>query len=308
MPIAAAIPAIIGAAGSIGGALIGSGGSKSAGKTLGNAGTAAAQGVLGATSDSEKRLEDLLGGLSPYLNLGNRSATTLADMLGPGGQLMQQFAFDPSQIANTPEYKFQLQQGTQALDQSAAARGGLLSGGQLKGITQYGQGLASTSYQQAYNNALNTFQTNRNNTLGALLAGTGIGQQAFGQNLQGTEFEGSLAQTGALGAGNFFMQGAGGTAAGQVGSANAWQGALPGLVGAGTTLAGLIPGVTPVLGPGADWNNVPGGGPVPGLPGMTPTPPPYVPPAPPSLTPFNLQEGGMGRYIPPAPTYAVAGA
>ncbi len=56
-----------------------------------------------------------------------------------------------SALQNYPGYQFALQQGGQALDRSAAARGALLSGGQLKDLTAYGQGMGSQLFNQYFN-------------------------------------------------------------------------------------------------------------------------------------------------------------
>lgn len=53
---------------------------------------------------------------------------------------------NPSSIANTPEYQFQLQQGNQAVTASMAAQGYLGSGNMATSLENYAQGLASTSY------------------------------------------------------------------------------------------------------------------------------------------------------------------
>lgn len=53
---------------------------------------------------------------------------------------------DPSSIRNMPGYKFNLGQGTEALENSAAARGGLLSGNTGKALTEYGQNYADKFY------------------------------------------------------------------------------------------------------------------------------------------------------------------
>ena len=50
-----------------------------------------------------------------------------------------------------PSYQFRMDQGMKALQNSAAAKGGLLGGNTLKGIQDYSQGLASTEYGNAYN-------------------------------------------------------------------------------------------------------------------------------------------------------------
>ena len=51
----------------------------------------------------------------------------------------------------SPDYQFRLQQGLNALDRSAAARGGLLSGNQLRAVTDFGQNLAAGEYANYYN-------------------------------------------------------------------------------------------------------------------------------------------------------------
>lgn len=60
--------------------------------------------------------------------------------------------FDPSKVDlySDPGYKFRMEQGTEALDKSAASRGRLLSGAQQKALTEYGQGMGSQEYANAY--------------------------------------------------------------------------------------------------------------------------------------------------------------
>lgn len=73
-------------------------------------------------------------------------------------------------LTQDPGYAFRLSEGMKALERSAAARGGLLSGGALKATQRFGQDLASQEYQNAYNRALTQY-----NTTAAL---AGIGQTA----------------------------------------------------------------------------------------------------------------------------------
>lgn len=54
------------------------------------------------------------------------------------------------EIQMDPSYAFQQQQGINAIDSSAAARGGLLSSGHTKDILDYSQGLASQEYGKAF--------------------------------------------------------------------------------------------------------------------------------------------------------------
>jgi hypothetical protein len=67
-----------------------------------------------------------------------------------------------------------MQEGMRALERSAAARGGLLSGNALRGITRFGQDLAS----QEYGNAFNRFQVERQARLNPLQSLMGGGQTA----------------------------------------------------------------------------------------------------------------------------------
>lgn len=49
-----------------------------------------------------------------------------------------------------PGYQFRLKEGEKAIQRSAAARGNLMSGGTMKALAQYGQGMASQEYSNAY--------------------------------------------------------------------------------------------------------------------------------------------------------------
>lgn len=60
---------------------------------------------------------------------------------------------------NEPGYQFRLAEGERALQQSAAGRGQLRTGGTLKDILGYGQNYAAQEYGNVYNRALNTYGT-----------------------------------------------------------------------------------------------------------------------------------------------------
>ncbi|MFS6633863.1 hypothetical protein, partial [Staphylococcus aureus] len=91
--------------------------------------------------------------------------SALSLMLQPGGELTKQFTQPTgSEVEQTPGFQFQMDEGSKAIQRAAAASGGLRGGGTLKALEQYSHGLASTYYNDAFNRALTTFQTNRNNT------------------------------------------------------------------------------------------------------------------------------------------------
>lgn len=64
---------------------------------------------------------------------------------------------DPQDILNDPSYLWRVSQGERALQQSAAARGTLRTGGTLKGLIDYGQSAASQEYASAFDRATQTY-------------------------------------------------------------------------------------------------------------------------------------------------------
>jgi len=154
----------------------------------------------------------------PFLQAGQQAVGQLSALMAPGGALTQQWdqqftAPTAAQAAATPGYQFALQQGLQGMERGAAARGNLLSGGTLQAEQQYGQGLASQTYQQTFNNALtqyqqayNQFQQGQTNLYNRLagLAGTGqVSASTLGQQGQAAASNiGNIYQVGAQQQGN----------------------------------------------------------------------------------------------------------
>jgi hypothetical protein len=114
-----------------------------------------------------------------------------------------------------PGYQFRLKEGMQGLERSAAARGGLLSGGTLKGIQRYGQDMASQEYQ----NAFNRYQAERTGTLNPYQSLAGVGQSTA--NTLGT-----MGMNYANQAGETYQNAANARASGYVGQANAIGGTI----------------------------------------------------------------------------------
>jgi len=139
--------------------------------------------------------------------------------------------------ANDPGYQFRLQQGVNALQNSAAARGTLLSGGTAAGINAYGQDYASNEYGNVYNRALGQYQQAyqqfMNNQANEYSRLSGLAQG-------GMQTAGELGQFGQAAAGNVgnILQGTAGRvgdyltnagqaqASGYINQANQWGGAI----------------------------------------------------------------------------------
>lgn len=80
----------------------------------------------------------------PYTKSGEAANTMYSNALGLNGAAGNQAATQAFQTS--PGYSFQMQQGTQALDRSAAGSGLFGSGNAAAALTQYGQGLANQEY------------------------------------------------------------------------------------------------------------------------------------------------------------------
>lgn len=76
-------------------------------------------------------------------------------------------------LQQQPGYQFQLDQGQKAVAASNAARGLGVSGSEMKGIGSYVTGLASSNYQNAFNNAQTNYNDILNQVNAALNLGTG---------------------------------------------------------------------------------------------------------------------------------------
>ena len=102
---------------------------------------------------------------APFREAGINALNKLVPLTEYQNFGMQQFQQDPG-------YNFRMSEGMKGLERSAAARGGLLSGGTLKGIQRFGQDLASQEFQ----NAFNRYGVERERRLAPLQSLAGVGQ------------------------------------------------------------------------------------------------------------------------------------
>jgi len=123
--------------------------------------------------------------------------------------------FGMAQFQADPGYGFRFEQGQKALERSAAARGGLISGNTGGALQQFGQGMASQEYQ----NAFNRYQAERQARLGPLQSLAGVGQTSVNAL-------GQAGQNYATGMGEALGAGAQARASGYMGAANAIGGGI----------------------------------------------------------------------------------
>ncbi len=198
-------------------ALLGAGTSLLAGNTQANA-------AKNATAQANQTLQNQynqdVGYEAPYRNAGTTALSTIGQDQSTGTGFAAPFTM--SNFMSDPVYQFQLSQGNQAIQRSAAAQGGLLSGAAAKAIAGYTTGLANTTYGDAYNRYLSTSNQQYNQLAGvanmglnATNATVGAGQNSAAQQAQNTMS--GLTQAGAA------------TASGYIGAANALAGGAGGM-------------------------------------------------------------------------------
>lgn len=167
------------------------------------AGAPQANAIIDAGTTGSKNNQQVLGQLGALLGVPGSGAYAQTAQQGLSNYL------------NSAGYQFQRDQGVDAINSSAAARGLLNSGSTLKGITKFGQDLASTNF----NNYLQQ--------LGAL-GTSNLNTSAQGANMLNTI--GTVGSNSGAAAGKAAIQG--GDAAAQRDSG------LGGLIGGGLNLLG----------------------------------------------------------------------
>lgn len=193
MSVTGGIMAGVGLAGTVTSGVLGYEGQQGVSNASQNAAQLQAQEAQNALNFQQNEFNTTQANQRPFLEAGQSAVGNLSQLLAPGGSLSQPWtgtfqAPTAAQAAATPGYQFTLQQGRQAIQNSAAAQGNVLSGGTEAALDQYSQGLASTDYQQAFNNALtqygtayNTFENNQANQFNRLASVAGLGQTTAGQ-------------------------------------------------------------------------------------------------------------------------------
>ncbi len=147
--------------------------------------------------------------MRPYREAGYSALGKLSDLIG------SYQPFDGKELASDPGYQFGFNEGQRAVEQGAAARGGLFSGKTLRDLVQFGQDYGSTMFDRRMQMRLGE-QGQRYNQL-AGVAGTGQSAAMGGAQL-GQQSAGTIA--------DLLTQAGNARASGIVGQTNAITGAL----------------------------------------------------------------------------------
>ncbi len=210
--------------------VLGSNASKQAADTQAQAADEAAQVQMNMFNTTQANLQ-------PYMQAGQGALAALQGGIGTGaataggpgyGSLIAPFQPTMQQLAQTPGYQFTLQQGLQAAQNGFAAQGLGSSGSAIKGAANYAEGLASTTYQQQFQNYLT-----QNQQIYNMLGGVASQGENAAANL------GNVGVNTGSNVGNSLMSAGAASAAGTVGSTNALTSALSG-IGSTTSNTGLL--------------------------------------------------------------------
>lgn len=148
--------------------------------------------------------------LMPYIQAGYGAANSLTSQLDPNGnnalsQLLKltgatnNGADMTSALENTPGYQFTLSQGNRAVNNALAARGlGGSAGAVAKGVANYTEGLAGTTWQNVVNSLQNVFSSQTGATQNLMNSGVSAGNALAGV---GTNTSNAISSS-LIGAGN----------------------------------------------------------------------------------------------------------
>lgn len=171
---------------------------------------------------------------APFLAAGQSSVTSLMNDFSNGtygpGSIQPFTAPTLAQAQQMPGYQFTQAQGDEGILAAAAASGGAITGGTEKALDIYNTGLADSSYQQLYNQAMSAYQAQ----LQTQAQGFG---QLLGTAQLGEGTAANLGQTGAQAAntvGSTLSSIGNSQAAGTIGTANAITGGLTGAASSAT--------------------------------------------------------------------------
>lgn len=214
----------------------------------GHSAAQAARNASGQMQDAYQRGLDKQGGiydqsmasLQPWQQAGQTGLQgQLAGLADPSSYYGYRFqGFDPTAFDPTkdPAYQFRLQQGLGSAMNSQAARGLQNSGGALKELTAYGQGMASQASSADLDRQFQQWQANQAGGMGMAqnrAAGlSGLAGMGYNATTQGNQLGQNY--------GNQYMQGQQGIgeaqAAGTMGAQNALQGGFQNFMDLGKSL------------------------------------------------------------------------
>jgi hypothetical protein len=237
--------AVIGGAAVLGGAYMSSQASGKAAQAQSEAARygadAQSQAAIYSAELQKEALDKQIALSEPFRTAGTSAVNQLSALYGQGGEMYNQ-QYTPEEFKydqfTDPGTAFRLKEGMKAMNATAAARGGLISGNALRAGQAFGQELGSQEYQNAFNRYLSNnankfaaYQANFANRLDPLKFLSGQGQAAAAN-------QAANVGAGATNIGNTMVQSAAAQNAGITGAANAQAAGMIGGANAYTNAIG----------------------------------------------------------------------
>lgn len=264
------MPAVLGGLGALAGGAFGMAGSSRQADAAQQAAQLQSDAAQRGMDISQQQYAQTREDLEPYRDIGGQAMGRLGSLM-QGGAFDRTFGVSPEEqyaqlqrpyesrglaelggpidvdITQDPGYQFRLQQGQEAVEKSAAARGGYFSGQTGIDLQKYGQGLASQEYQSAFDREMSQRQlgltgrgqefAERQGEAGQYLGLAGLTEEQTnnlynrysgmaGMGQQAAMGTGQFGQQAATAAGGYDMASAGAQAGGITGSAGAYAGGM----------------------------------------------------------------------------------
>jgi hypothetical protein len=162
-----------------------------------------------AIAEQRRQYDQTRADFAPWRDAGGQAIGAGWGMLQPG--------YDHT---TSPGYDFRFSEGQRAVESGAASKGRLMSGGTLKDLVRFGQGVAADDFNDQFNRTM------------AVAAG---GQQA-------NTTVGQLGAQAATNIGNAQMQAGNARASGYMGAANSWINGINNIDSRLSSLAGMFGG------------------------------------------------------------------
>lgn len=176
-----------------------------------------------AKLEQEEALRQAKKQYKPYAQLGRDSLGLISRLYG-----LDDGTADMSAFTASPDYQFRLQQGADALQGAAAARGGLFSGATGKALTDFNQNTAAQEFNNYVNRLFGMTNTGQFGAAGISNAALGKANNmgSIYQNMGNNQANNIMNQANAYGSladgvASAVMAGMGGIPGGGVGAAGA---------------------------------------------------------------------------------------
>ena len=99
--------------------------------------------------------------LTPAQYQQQQAQQTTQKVLSTASNKLNTLLQNPGSVTSTPGYQFAYNQGLEAVNRTAAAKGQLGSGNRLYDLTKFGQGLASQTYNNTVSQLTNLLNRNQ---------------------------------------------------------------------------------------------------------------------------------------------------